>query len=92
MATNPVPVSAPSSWLVPAVLTTLCCFPLTGVIAGYYSAQVNTRWTLGDYAGAQRAAGRARLWVLIGFFAFLLLVAVSLATGSLTTYVDRLRG
>lgn len=92
MATNPVPTRAPSSWLVPAVLTTLCCFPLTGVVALYYAAQVNTRWELGDYLGAERAAGRARLWVLFGFFAFLILVALGLASGNLGVYLDRLRG
>ncbi|HQZ84712.1 MAG: hypothetical protein QG671_3086 [Actinomycetota bacterium] len=94
-ATSPVlPRSSkpPGSWLVPAVITTLCCFPITGVVAVYWSAQVRTRWELGDEDGARRAARRAKLWVLLGFVIYLVAVAVMIGTGSASTYIDRVRG
>ncbi|MFI0431598.1 MAG: CD225/dispanin family protein [Candidatus Nanopelagicales bacterium] len=81
----------PNSWLVPAVLTTLCCFPLTGVVAIYFAAQVRVMWDHDDPAGALRASRRARLWTLLGFGVFLLLVVLSLATGSMFSVVDRMR-
>lgn len=94
-ATTPVlPASSkpPGSWLVPAVITTLCCFPITGVVAVYWAAQVRTRWALGDAAGAHRASRRARLWVLVGFVIYLAAVAVMIGTGSASTFIDRVRG
>lgn len=81
----------PNSWLVPAVVTTLCCFPVTGVIAVFYAAQVRARWDNGDVAGAHLAARRARALTLLGFALFLLAVAVLVATGALFSFVDRVR-
>ena len=49
----------PNSWLVPAVVSTLLCFPITGVIGVYFAAQVRVRWDLGDLDGADVAARRA---------------------------------
>ena len=81
----------PNSWLVPAVVTTLCCFPLTGVVALYFAAQVRVLWDHGDAAGAVRSSRRARLWTLTGLGLFLLLVILSVASGSLFSFVHRLR-
>lgn len=81
----------PNSWLVPAVVSTLLCFPITGVIGVYFAAQVRVRWDLGDLDGADVAARRARLWTLLGFVIFLLLTAAMVATGVLFSFVDRVR-
>lgn len=81
----------PSSWLIPAVVTTLCCMPLTGVVAVYYASQVRVRWDYGDAAAAGAAANKARLWVLIGFVFFVVAVAFGLGTGTLFEYSNRLR-
>lgn len=78
-----------SSWLIPAIVTTLCCFPLTGVVAVYFASQVNVRAELGDLAGAERAARRAKFWTLAGFLAFLALTLVGVATGALAEFVNR---
>ena len=80
-----------NSWLVPAVVSTLCCFPITGVVAVFYAAQVRARADNGDLAGAHRAAKRARAWTLLGFALFIVAVAVMVASGGLFGFVDRLR-
>ncbi len=74
---------APSSWLVPSVLATLCCFPITGVVALYFAAQVDSRWTLDDRKGALNAARRARAWTLTSFALWVLATVVLVATGRL---------
>lgn len=84
-------LAPPNSWLVPAVFSTLCLFPITGVIAVYFAAQVRARADNGDMAGADRAARRARMWTLISFGLFIVAIAAMVATGSLFGFVDRLR-
>lgn len=81
----------PSSWLVPAVLSTLCLFPITGVVAVYYAAQVRLRWDNGDFEGAEMAARRARLWTMIAVVVFLSMVALLVGTGSMVGFVERIR-
>ncbi|MCB0916392.1 MAG: CD225/dispanin family protein [Actinobacteria bacterium] len=81
----------PNSWLIPAIVATLCFFPLTGVVAVYFAGGVRARAENGDMAGADRAARRARLWTLISFALFIVVVAAMVATGGLFGFVDRLR-
>ena len=58
----------PPNYLVWAILSTLfCCLPL-GVAAIVFAAQVNTKYNVGDYAGAQDSSRKARnfsLWSTI---------------------------
>lgn len=75
----------------PAFVSALCCFPITGVVAVYYAAQVRLRWDNGDYDGAELAARRARLWTVIAVVAFLGLVALGVGTGSMFSFVERIR-
>lgn len=92
MSNQPVGVyGPPSSWLVPAVVTTLCCMPITGVIAMYYASQVRVCWEYGDPIAATKAANRARLWVLLSFGLFVVALAFGLGTGWLFEYSNRLR-
>lgn len=81
----------PNSWLVPAVVSALCCFPVTGVIGVFYAGQVRARWENGDLAGADLAARRARTWTLLGFGLFIIIVAVLVASGVLFSFADRVR-
>jgi len=74
--TPPPPPSAPSlgygstqgtppqNYLVWAILTTvLCCLPL-GVVSIVYSTQVNSKWAMGDIAGAQDASAKAKKFAI----------------------------
>lgn len=55
----------PNNWLIPAILVTLFCCNLLGIIGVVYAARVDTKYGHGDYAGATEDARQARLWTLI---------------------------
>ncbi len=61
------PQSPPANYLIWAILTTvLCCLPF-GIVSIVYAAQVNSKWTAGDYAGAQSSSKNAKLWAWVSF-------------------------
>ncbi len=63
------PQSPPKNYLVMAILVTIfCCWPL-GIPAIIFAAQVNTKFTQGDYAGAEAASGKAKMWSIISLIA-----------------------
>jgi len=90
-ANAPTPLGPPSSWLIPAILTTLCCMPITGLIAVAYAAGVHRAWHDGDVERAHQWARRARMWVFIGFFFFLAVVTWAIASGSGFTLIEQVR-
>jgi heme/copper-type cytochrome/quinol oxidase subunit 2 len=54
----------PQNYLVWAILSTLlCCWPL-GVPAIVFSTQVNSKWAMGDRAGAIESARKARTFAM----------------------------
>ncbi|MDA0568007.1 CD225/dispanin family protein [Streptomonospora sp. S1-112] len=55
----------PNNFLVPAILAMFCCWPLA-IPAILAAAKVNAQWNLGDYAGAQEEAAKAKRFTLIG--------------------------
>jgi hypothetical protein len=77
----PVAVPPPSgsvpTYLVPAIITTLCCCLPVGVVAIVYAAQVNSKLTAGDLAGATEASNKAKLWTWIAFGAGILANVIS---------------
>ncbi|GAA1589255.1 hypothetical protein GCM10009678_84490 [Actinomadura kijaniata] len=61
----PPPQSPPPNHLVWAILTTiLCCLP-GGVVSIVYAAQVNSKWSAGDYQGAMKASKNAKTWAIV---------------------------
>lgn len=53
----------PDNKLVWSILVTLfCCLPL-GIVAIIKSAEVNSKWSSGDVAGAQQSAADAGKWI-----------------------------
>jgi hypothetical protein len=79
----------PNNFLVPAILATIfCCLP-AGVVGIVFAAQVNSKWAVGDVAGAQSAAAKARTWTfvsvgvgLVVVVGWLLLVGLAALSGS----------
>lgn len=79
----------PANHLAWAILATvLCCMPL-GVVSIVYSAQVDSKWSVGDIAGAERSSRLARNWaiasavaVAVGVVAYLAFVAVMISSGA----------
>jgi len=62
------PVMPPvPNYLVQSILTTLCCCLPFGVVAIIYSAQVNTKLSVGDIEGAMASSRSARTWAWVSF-------------------------
>ena len=86
-ASTPLPVTGTMippgatvpNYLVYAVLSTILCFPPTGIPAIVYSAQVNSKLLAGDLTGAQAASNNAKLWCWISFGLGLATVGITLA-------------
>ena len=83
----------PQNYLVWAILSTvLCCLPL-GIVSIVFAAQVNSKWAVGDAAGARDSSEKAKkfaiwsavVWVGLGVLGVVLVIAGVLSTGS-TTY------
>lgn len=54
----------PPNYLVWAILSTLfCCLPL-GVVSIVFAAQVNSKYAMGDIAGAQESSNKAKMWAM----------------------------
>ena len=82
----------PDNYLVWAILSTLlCCVPL-GIVAIVFAAQVDSKYAAGDYAGAQVASGRAKLWSILSAGSLFLLVALYLGAIALFGAVGVLGG
>jgi predicted secreted protein len=63
---GPGPGTPPPNHLVWAILSTLfCCLPL-GIASIVFAAQVNGKWTAGDYQGAAESSRKARTFALWG--------------------------
>ena len=65
---TPPPVSGTPdkvpNYLIPAIISALCCFPL-GIISIIFAAQVNSKVTAGDTAGALDASRKAKMFSYI---------------------------
>jgi len=84
----PGPGAPPPNYLVWAILTTIfCCLPL-GVVSIVFSTQVNSKWAMGDVAGAQAASANAKkfaMWaaiVKVALAILYLIAVVALGVGS----------
>jgi hypothetical protein len=67
MPAMPMPRQKVDSYLVPAILSTLCCCLPCGIVAIFYASQVSSKWSAGDDAGAKAAAKNAQLWCWVSF-------------------------
>ena len=75
--------------MVGAVLTTIFCCLIGGIVAIIYAAQVNTKLAQGDIAGAQSASKTAMGWIIanliiggLGGLGYIALVVVGAAAGA----------
>jgi hypothetical protein len=85
-----MPGTPPPNYLVWAILSTvLCCWPV-GIASIVFSTQVNSKWAMGDLAGAQAASDKAKkfaifsaiAWVPVAILIFLGTAARTLSTGT----------
>ncbi len=77
------PGPPPPNYLTQAILVTLCCCTIGGIVAIVNAAQVNSKWEEGDYSAAYRASDKAKLWCwlsfAIGFVLNIIIVAAQVA-------------
>lgn len=57
----------PKSHMTAAILTTILCCTIPGVVAIVYAASVNSRLAAGDVEGARRASSKAEGWAIASF-------------------------
>jgi hypothetical protein len=57
--------SPPPNYLVFAILTTIFCCQILGIVSIVFAAQVNSKWNSGDRQGAIEASKNAKLWAWI---------------------------
>src|ERR1700753_1579424 len=63
-----MPPPRPKNWLVESILVTIfCCLPF-GIVGIVYSSSVNSKYDMGDYAGALAQSQQAGKWTKIGFW------------------------
>ena len=61
---GPPPGAPPDNNMVLAVISIFCCWPLA-IPAIINATQVQSKWAMGDQAGAVAAAAQARKWAMI---------------------------
>lgn len=66
---QPMPPAKPKNWLVESILITICCCLPFGIVAIIQAANVDSRYRMGDFEGAEQAAAEARKWVMYGLIA-----------------------
>ncbi|QBI53942.1 CD225/dispanin family protein [Streptomonospora litoralis] len=67
----------PNNFLVPAILSMFCCWPFA-IPAILAAAKVNELWNLGDFAGAQERADRAKRFAIIALVVGILIYVVTI--------------
>lgn len=55
----------PPTYLVWAIICTLCCCMPAGIAAIVFSSSVSTKYFAGDIAGAKRASRLAEIWIIV---------------------------
>lgn len=55
----------PNNFMIPAVLSTICCCIPLGIVAIIQASKVNPLADAGNLAAAEEAAGKAKMWTFI---------------------------
>lgn len=74
---KPVVENVPNH-LVGAILTTLFCCLIGGIVAIVYACQVNTKLAAGDIEGAKAASSTAKTWIIVNIVTGLVLVVLQI--------------
>lgn len=59
----------PDTYLVWAVIITILCCLIPGIVAIIYSSSVSTKYYAGDVEGAKRASRNAQIWIIVSVVA-----------------------
>jgi len=81
------PQSPPPNYLVFAILTTIFCCQILGIVSIIYAAQVNSKWSSGDIEGALSASRNAKIWAWVAFGSAFIIVALVTFLSALGVFV-----
>lgn len=77
----------PSSYLIWAILSTVLCCTIPGIVAIIYSSQVSSKYYSGEIEGSKRASRNAQIWIIVSFvlgvLSSTLYLPIMIATSSL---------
>ena len=77
----------PPNYLVFAILTTVFCCPPFGIVSIVYAANVNSKWSIGDYEGAKKASKNAQIWAWVALISGIVIGLVSILLSILGVFV-----
>lgn len=63
------PEPMPPTYLLWAILATICCCLPAGIVAIVFSSSVSTKYYSRDYEGARRASRNAEIWIIASIVA-----------------------
>lgn len=63
---QPIKQISGTPYLIFSILVTLCCCLPLGIVGIVYASKINSLQKMGDYAGAQEAAKKAKIYMIIG--------------------------
>ena len=69
--------------MVGAILTTIFCCVVGGIVSIVYASKVNSKLAQGDVAGAQAASKTAMVWIIANIIFGLLIPVISILAGEL---------
>jgi hypothetical protein len=75
------PAGPPSNYLIGAILCTVFCCQIFGIVSIIYAAQVNTKWQAGDFEGARQSSKNALLWIWLAVGSVVIIIFTALSFG-----------
>ena len=73
----------PNSFLAWAIVVTLLCNVIAGIVAIVYACKVNSKFQRGDIAGAKRSSEYTQWWIAISITLGLIMIVANIFTGGL---------
>ena len=55
----------PKTYMVWAIISTICCCLISGIVAIFFAANVSTKYYQRDFAGAEKASEQAQIWIIV---------------------------
>jgi archaellum biogenesis protein FlaJ (TadC family) len=75
------PSNPPSNYLIGAILCTIFCCQVFGIISIIYAAQVNSKWEAGNFEGARQSSKNALLWIWLAIGSAVVIFVTALSFG-----------
>lgn len=68
----------PKNYLIEAILVTIFCCQPFGIVSIVYAAQVNSKFSTGNYEGANNASKSAKNWMIAALISGLIILVSTL--------------